>query len=168
MAQLTRTELKELTKKPADEIDVPSETLAPPSFIKNKLSSELGIPKRDVDRYLKVLAIKANKIDQKYEMIEAAENLPSPTLSQKASMIYSKKSSQVMSRKPSTISRRSSSGSPMKKSSSVERHSSTAKFQVDEFENQAPGVEKLSNTILLKKQSSGREVNLGKLIQKLD
>ena len=78
MAQLTRTELKELTRKPADEADVPVETLDPPSFIKNKLSNELGIPSKDVDRYLKVLAIKANKIEQKYEMIEAAENFPSP------------------------------------------------------------------------------------------
>lgn len=115
------------------------ESANPPSFTRNKLSDELGISKKDVDKYLRILHVKAGKIQDKLTIKNEIEQSPA-------------------------MSKKSSSLSPSRMISS--KRSSSVKEKEEEYVEGNEEVDKLSNCLLLKKKSSN--VNLGQIIKKLD
>ena len=73
IAQLTRNELKKIENAPLNKLkrtvseQSVEETMDPPSFTKKRLSEELNVSEKEVDKYLKILAAKAEKISRKLQ-----------------------------------------------------------------------------------------------------
>ena len=68
---MTRGELKKIENRPADPLkridseQSVEETMDPPSFTRKILREELNVSEKEVDKYLKILAVKAAKISLK-------------------------------------------------------------------------------------------------------